>query len=116
MKKQQVLEKCAIVVVVVTVLLTFAVPGPHPAEASPIVNLLAGRAGRHHQVSRLRDPMPWEDGYFDPTYHSWPKSKQDQAADKQSVKIASEATMTGGRGARRLKSLLTADRLPGRER
>jgi hypothetical protein len=37
----------------------------------------------------LREPMPWEDGYFDPTYHAWPasKSRQQEAADKQSVKL-----------------------------
>lgn len=43
---------------------------------------------RHHQQSAvaLRDPMPWEDGYFDPSYHAWPKSHQRQqvaANDKQ---------------------------------
>lgn len=25
---------------------------------------------------KFRDPMPWEDGYFDPSYHAWPKGKQ----------------------------------------
>lgn len=28
---------------------------------------------RHYQRGFHRDPMPWEDGYFDPTYHAWPK-------------------------------------------
>ena len=38
---------------------------------------------RHrHQASLMRDPMPWEDGYFDPTYHAWPKSRRQQVADK----------------------------------
>lgn len=32
-----------------------------------------------------RDPMPWEDNYFDPAYHAWPKgggasTKQDKVA------------------------------------
>ena len=45
----------------------------------------------------LRDPMPWEEGYFDPTYHVWPKGRQEQVGEKQSARLASEQTMTGGK-------------------
>lgn len=45
-------------------------------------------------VRFLRDPMPWEDGYFDPAYHAWPKSRQ-QLGDKQSVKLTSDESVEG---------------------
>lgn len=45
----------------------------------------------------LRQPMPWEDGYFDPTYHTWPK--QSGGGGEKQQKIASSQTMTGGGGA-----------------
>lgn len=70
--------------------------GRHLTECSPIVNGYLNPweiPFRHHQQSAvaLRDPMPWEDGYFDPSYHAWPKSghrgqqQQVSANDKQSA-------------------------------
>lgn len=38
----------------------------------------------------LVEPRPWEDGYFDPSYHAWPKNSR--MGDKQSVK----STGSGG--------------------
>lgn len=78
--------------------------GPSQVSGSPIVSgYLNGwevpfRHNRH-QVSLLRDPMPWEDGYFDPAYHSWSKDQSgpSQAGDKQSsvAKLVSDETMSG---------------------
>lgn len=68
-------------------------------ETSPIANgYLLSRAfdSRSSIVRRsprfLRDPMPWEDGYFDPSYHPWPKeNRQQQVGDnKQSVRITNQ--------------------------
>jgi len=39
--------------------------GPHAAWK---------RRAPRHLVAYLREPMPWEDGYFDPSYHAWPKA------------------------------------------
>lgn len=36
----------------------------------------SGRTNVRAHIARLRDPMPWEDGYFDPSYHAWPKNRQ----------------------------------------
>lgn len=68
------------------------------ADGSPIINgqLLEApwQVPFRHSVSFLRDPMPWEDGYFDPAYHVWPKSRQ-QMGDKQSVKLTSDESVEG---------------------
>lgn len=68
------------------------------ANAMPIVNsyLNPWEVPFRHSVGLLRDPMPWEDGYFDPVYHAWPESRQQQMGDKQSIKLASEETVSGG--------------------
>lgn len=41
--------------------------------------------GPHKQsaISMLRAPMPWEDGYFDPSYHAWSKGKEEQTVSKK---------------------------------
>lgn len=36
--------------------------------------------------SYLRDPMPWEDGYFDPSYHSWSKQTSIDKSESASKK------------------------------
>lgn len=65
---------------------------------------------RHHQQSgvvALRDPMPWEDGYFDPSYHAWPKSGRGQqvaANDKQQLS-ASKLMTTGDESASQQQQL-----------
>lgn len=51
--------------------------------------------------SLMREPMPWEDGYFDPSYHAWPKSssgnRQQSASDKQTLRaLVGMGTLTGG--------------------
>lgn len=69
---------------------------PPVVESSPIANghLLSkafDSSSYRHSAGFLRDPMPWEDGYFDPSYHPWPKeNRQQQAGDKQSVKFTSQ--------------------------
>lgn len=71
--------------------------------ASPIVNsynMLDSRELpllRHFSRTFLREPMPWEDGYFDPSYHAWPKNRQQQVLDndKQSVKLTSDESVSG---------------------
>lgn len=69
-------------------------------EAKPIVNgyLNPWEVPFRHSSGFLREPMPWEDGYFDPSYHAWPKSRQQQVGSKQALKIASDSTMSGGAG------------------
>lgn len=73
---------------------------PLPASASPIVYgyLNPWEVQLKHSAGLLREPMPWEDGYFDPSYHVWPKSiqrqQQQQVGDKQSVKLAGSASET----------------------
>lgn len=34
-------------------------------------------------ISMLRAPMPWEDGYFDPSYHAWSKGKEEKTASNK---------------------------------
>lgn len=91
----------AIVLVVVVVLIA-TIAGPiELAQAKPIVNghlreVPFSQRAQLRGAHFLRDPMPWEDGYFDPTYHSWPKSRQQQVGDSKSVKLASEQTVSGG--------------------
>lgn len=52
---------------------------------------------RLHQ-QQLRDPMPWEDGYFDPSYHAWPKQPASSSArssssqQQQQQQVAASAT------------------------
>lgn len=76
------------------------------AESAPIVNLLGpqlddgpaawqphayGSRQKHVLrpfVAHLREPMPWEDGYFDPTYHAWPKGGKSGGDSKQSSSSA----------------------------
>lgn len=70
-----------------------------PASASPIVYgyLNPWEVQLKHSAGLLREPMPWEDGYFDPSYHVWPKSirqQQQQVGDKQSVKLTGSASET----------------------
>jgi len=68
------------------------------AAASPVVSgyLNPWQVPFRHSAGMLREPMPWEDGYFDPSYHAWPKSRQQQVGDKQSVRLASDQTVFGG--------------------
>lgn len=68
------------------------------ALSSPIFGSRGLFKPSHSSISMLRDPMPWEDGFFDPTYHAWPKSRQEQVADKKSVKL------TGAQSADSIKS------------
>lgn len=68
-----------------------------PANASPIVYgyLNPWEVQLKHSAGLLREPMPWEDGYFDPSYHAWPKAgRQQQVGDKQSVKLTGSASQT----------------------
>lgn len=67
-----------------------------PVEGYPIVNgqLNPWQISPKGSISFLRDPMPWEDGYFDPSYHAWPKSRQ-QVGDKQTVKLTSDESVEG---------------------
>lgn len=63
------------------------------AEGSPLASLLAPKqVSLGHPVKLLRDPMPWEDEYFDPAYHVWPKGK------KQSAKSSGDKSVEGGSG------------------
>lgn len=82
--------------------------GTDGVHAWPIVNnkLVAGLGSLESPPnllrrtrSFLREPMPWEDGYFDPSYHVWPKNRQQSMGDKQSVKL------TGGSGEQSKRSL-----------
>lgn len=52
------------------------------AEAKPFLDQATnGQVPRVLAVrSLLRDPNPWEDGYFDPSYHAWPKNRQSSAS------------------------------------
>lgn len=43
-------------------------------------------------VRMLRDPMPWEGEYFDPTYHKWPKTDD----DKKAKRFVSDETIYAG--------------------
>lgn len=54
--------------------------------------------GLQQHISMIRDPMPWEDGYFDPTYHVWPKSRHhQQVVDKQAIKLTNEQSAESGK-------------------
>lgn len=67
------------------------------SDGSPIVNGhldVLEQVPFRHSRSFLRDPMPWEDGYFDPAYHVWPKGRQ-HLGDKQSVKLTSDESVEG---------------------
>lgn len=48
-----------------------------------------------HASAFARDPMPWEDGYFDPSYHAWPKSRQQQVVEKSARRLTSEVETSG---------------------
>lgn len=50
--------------------------------------LAALLAGAQLAASAPRAPMPWEDGYFDPSYQSWPSSER--AASAANKKLAAE--------------------------
>lgn len=56
---------------------------------------LARLLKRSAQAARLLDPMPWEDGYFDPSYHTWPKSRQAQVGSKHSIKLVADNDSAG---------------------
>lgn len=47
-----------------------------------------GKSSGAHMRALLREPMPWEDGYFDPSYHAWPKSSgvKQSASEKSSLR------------------------------
>lgn len=49
-------------------------------------------------VRMLRDPMPWEGEYFDPSYHRWPKSSDVKinGEDKKAKRFISDEIMLGG--------------------
>lgn len=34
------------------------------------------------RVRRLKEPMPWEDGFFRAEYHAWPKNRDKSSEDK----------------------------------
>lgn len=108
-KLTQILAALAVAFVVGVVVVVVFSTNNLLASASPIVDLAsgghpnyrslggAGSRGRHlSPMAYLREPMPWEDGYFDPTYHSWPKGRQQSVSDKQLVKFVSSS---GGGGA-----------------
>lgn len=61
---------------ILMLILMLATQHQQPVNGAPI--------GNGHSLGIMRDPMPWEDGYFDPSYHAWPKSGQQQVGDKQS--------------------------------
>lgn len=79
-------------------LLALLLQRPAPAAGAPIVDLSGRRWRVGRQIARLREPMPWEDGYFDPSYHVWPKGRQQAAAEKQSVKFHSGGAGGGDGG------------------
>lgn len=70
------------VFVALIILAIIAISNMEITEALPLV----GRGGPSSRRSFLRDPMPWEDGYFDPSYHAWPKGKQSDGGDKKAIK------------------------------
>lgn len=52
-------------------------------------------------VRMLRDPMPWEGEYFDPSYHKWPKSSgsskiTNDDGNGRAKRFVSKETMYGG--------------------
>ena len=73
-----VFEARILMLIVAVIMLGYLAPS---ADALP----LSG-AKSHLRRSFLRDPMPWEDGYFDPTYHAWPKGQKELGADKKAIK------------------------------
>lgn len=87
-------RKSALLVLISVALVATVCTNIRQVSGSPIVssgNLLSPWQvpAMRHSASFMRDPMPWEDGYFDPSYHAWPKSRQQQVGDKQSVNVAS---------------------------
>lgn len=40
---------------------------------------------KHSGINMFRAPMPWEDGYFDPSYHAWSKGKEQQSDSKKAI-------------------------------
>lgn len=93
----------SLLLVAVSLLLMLAT---QPVQGSPIVNGHLGpwEGPLRHSAGLLRDPMPWEDGYFDPSYHTWPKNRQQQLGDKQSLKLTSDETVIGQAGKMTTKS------------
>lgn len=61
----------------------------------------SGKSAATHLRSLLREPMPWEDSYFDPSYHAWPKSSngKQSASEKGSLRaLVSQQQVNGGAG------------------
>lgn len=55
---------------------------PQPLKQQARTNKASGDQSSNMRVRRVfRDPLPWEEGFFRPEYHAWPKAEKKNAEE-----------------------------------